>query len=117
MTPRDAQWLANEGELVVLDYINPVPGEHGHIVIVRPAVKTDAALAAEGPQTMQAGKINTSDGNAVWSFRTHEGAWPSQVTMWTHKTRLQGSSPDLEEPDPAEELQKPFTPLQAPPAP
>jgi hypothetical protein len=95
MTPQDAQRLANQGELVVLNYINPVPGQHGHIAIVRPMVKSAEALAAEGPETMQAGKTNFSDGNAVRSFRSHAGAWPSQVTMWAHRTRLQDGLPPL----------------------
>jgi len=67
---------------------------------VRPMVKSAEALAAEGPETMQAGKTNFSDGNAVRSFRSHVGAWPTQVTMWAHHTRLQDGLPALPvEPD------------------
>lgn len=100
MTSEEAQRLANQGELVVLNYINPVPGQHGHIAIVRPMVKSAEALAAEGPETMQAGKTNFSDGNAARSFRSHVGAWPTQVTMWAHRTRLQDGLPALPvEPD------------------
>jgi len=112
MSSREAQRLANGGELVILNFINPVPGEHGHIVIVRPAVKTDAALAEDGPETMQAGKTNFADGTAKRSFHSHPGAWPTQVTMWAHHTRLQGTFPDVEpEPD------KPMPALVPPPAP
>jgi hypothetical protein len=95
MTSEDAQRLANQGELVVLNFINPVPGQHGHIAVVRPMVKSREALEAEGPETMQAGKTNFADGNAVRSFHSHAGAWPAQVTMWAHRTRLQDGLPAL----------------------
>jgi len=87
-SPQEAQTRANRGELVVLDYINPVPGKHGHIAIVRPMAKSAEALAAEGPETMQAGQTNFSDGNAVRSFHSHPGAWPTQVLMYAHPTKL-----------------------------
>lgn len=83
-TPREAQTLANQGQLVVLVFINPNPEVPGHIAIVRPTVKTDAALAKEGPQTAQAGLHNFSSGTAVFSFGSHKGAWPQQVLMFAH---------------------------------
>lgn len=84
----EAQARANRGELVVLDWRNPDPKHHGHIAIVRPAVKTEEALAAEGPETMQAGQTNFSDGNAVRSFHSHPGAWPNEVLIFAHATRM-----------------------------
>jgi len=116
-TTEEAQRLANEGELVVLNFQNPDPEYSGHIAVVRPAVKSREVLAADGPETIQAGKTNFSDGNAKRSFQSHEGAWPSQVTMWAHRTKLQGASPDVEEPGPSAEPQKPMEPLQERPAP
>jgi len=86
-SPKEAQVLANQGELVVLVFGR----EHGsgHIAIVRPAVKSDKALAEDGPETTQAGGHNFSDGNAKYSFVFHPGAWPSKVEMFAHATKFQ----------------------------
>ena len=88
---RDAQSLANLGNLVVLVYINPDPHVSGHIAIVRPSEKSAAALETDGPETIQAGLHNFSDGNAVRSFRAHPGAWPTQVQIFTHTTSFQSA--------------------------
>jgi hypothetical protein len=80
---QDAQSLANQGNLVVIVFTNPDPHEHGHIAIVRPAIKSSEALAAEGPQTIQAGLHNFANGNALQSFSVHK-AWPDNVHMYTH---------------------------------
>ncbi len=88
MSSREAQERANHGELVILDWMNPDPQHHGHIAIVRPAAKSDEALASEGPETMQAGQTNFADGNAVRSFHSHPGAWPEQVLMFAHATKF-----------------------------
>ncbi|MFC6644238.1 hypothetical protein ACFQBQ_01250 [Granulicella cerasi] len=88
VTAKEAQERANRGELVVLDYVATEAGKHGHIAIVRPAVKTDEQLAADGPETIQAGQTNFADGNAVKSFKSHPGAWPAKVLMYAHPTKL-----------------------------
>jgi hypothetical protein len=85
---REAQRLANLGELVVITFVSPDPHKPGHIAIVRPAMKTDEALAAEGPQTTQAGGTNFSNGTAKESFRLHENAWPNGVKMYAHVTNF-----------------------------
>ena len=90
-TAQDAQSLANLGQLVVLVYTNPDPHEHGHIAIVRPALKSAKALVAEGPETIQAGLHNFADGNALRSFASHK-AWPGDVEMFSHTTSLQASA-------------------------
>jgi hypothetical protein len=85
-TPEQAQTLANRGELVVLVHISSESHVHGHIAVVRPAMKSATALDAEGPQTIQAGLHNFASGTAVQSFQSHPGAWPSQVGMYAHST-------------------------------
>jgi hypothetical protein len=83
-TSQEAQSLANQGYLVVLDYINPDFHHPGHIAIVRPAIKSQKSLDRDGPQTTQAGLHNFTSGNAVRSFQAHPGAWPSHVLMFAH---------------------------------
>jgi len=83
-----AQALANQGNLVVLVYINPDPHTPGHIAIVRPAEKSMKALEKEGPQTTQAGAHNFSNGTAVFSFSKHPGAWPDHVQIYAHMTQF-----------------------------
>jgi len=86
-SPKEAQVLANQGEFVVLVFGRERGS--GHIAIVRPAVKSDKALADEGPQTTQAGGHNFSSGTAKYSFVFHPGVWPSQVKMFAHVTRFE----------------------------
>lgn len=87
-TFEEAQRRANEGYLVVLDYINPNPKKPGHIAIVRPSLKSETTLREEGPETTQAGAHNFTDGNARYSFIKHEGAWPTQVLAFWHETKF-----------------------------
>ena len=81
----EAQRLANQGQLVVIGY--PIPDRHrpGHIVIVRPSLKSAAALAVEGPQVIQAATRNRSSWPAAKSFNLHAGAWPDAVRVFAHE--------------------------------
>jgi len=79
---RQAQHLANQGNLVVIAYESPNPHTPGHIVIVRPAEKTPEALAQDGPEIAQAGTHNYSDSIAAKSFTHHPGAWPDGVRYY-----------------------------------
>jgi hypothetical protein len=91
-SPQEAQQRANQGELVVLVYINPEPHIPGHVAIVRPAIKSAQALERDGPQTIQAGLHNFSNGNAVRSFEHHKGAWPNEVKIFAHGTNFELTS-------------------------
>lgn len=91
-SPQEAQSLANRGFLVVLVHISPEAKVHGHIAVVRPAVKSARALDDEGPQTMQAGLHNFASGTAKQSFQLHPGVWPSQVGMYAHATEFSEGS-------------------------
>jgi hypothetical protein len=81
---KQAQMLANLGNLVVIAYESPDPHKPGHIIIVRPSLKTDAQLEADGPEIAQAGGTNHNDSIARLSFRSHPGAWPNGVKIYAH---------------------------------
>ncbi len=79
-----AQSLANHGQLVVISYESPNPKKPGHIVIVRPSLKSAEQLAAEGPQVIQAATRNKASFPAARSFSSHPGAWPEGVRIFAH---------------------------------
>lgn len=81
---RSAQSLANQGKLVVISYASPDPHRPGHIVIVRPSEKSEADLASEGPDIIQAGVINYSKWAAASAFVHHRGAWPDGIRYFAH---------------------------------
>jgi len=82
----EAQRLANNGSLVIIGYATESGDEdaHGHITVVRPAVKTNEQLANEGPQVAQAATHNRSSDAAANSFHSHPGAWPTKVQYYAH---------------------------------
>jgi hypothetical protein len=83
-TPAEAQTLANQGELVMVVYESPDSHKPGHIAVIRPFPKTPDDLAANGPETAQAGAMNFSNGVARVSFAHHEDAWPNGVRYYAH---------------------------------
>jgi len=83
-TMQEAQSLANQGQLVVISYESPIAKKPGHIVIVRPSLKSAQALAAEGPQVIQAATRNKASYPAAKSFAAHPGAWPGGVRVFAH---------------------------------
>ena len=70
-----AQAAANQGDLVVAVYRNLHDTRPGHIAIVRPADKSAEALAAEGPDVIQAGAENFSRAPLSVGFAHHPRAW------------------------------------------
>jgi hypothetical protein len=82
-----AQEFANQGKLVVIVYENPNPRRTGHIVIVRPSLKSAANLAVEGPQVIQAATRNKASHPAAFSFKAHPGAWPGEVRTYVHDVK------------------------------
>jgi len=76
---RQAQRLANQGQLVVVLYQNP-----GHIAIVRPSEKSAQALDENGPELIQAGEHNHKKINVRVGFENHPGAWPDGVRYYMH---------------------------------
>jgi len=81
---KQAQMLANLGNLVVIAYESPDPSKPGHIIVVRPSLKTDAQLEKDGPEIAQAGTHNKNDSVASQSFGSHPGAWPNGVKIYAH---------------------------------
>jgi hypothetical protein len=79
-SPLAALKAANRGELVLEAFENPDRHRPGHIAIVRPSLKTRAALEREGPQETQAGERNALSTTTAAGFRHHRGAWETGGT-------------------------------------
>lgn len=83
--PVAAQTAANQGELVVATYRNHHDDKPGHIAIVRPDDKSDAAIRSEGPQIAQAGETNYRSAALSVGFAGHPSAWGrGEVRYFVH---------------------------------
>src|SRR5262249_14997689 len=81
----EAQRYANEGWLVVATYKNHHDDKPGHIEIVRPSDKREAALREEGPQITQAGGTNYRSVALKVGFAGHPAAWARhEVRFYAH---------------------------------
>ena len=86
-TPAEAQQRANRGELVVAAYRNPDDTKPGHIALVRPSLKSNSAIASEGPDVIQAGGHNRNRVALKSGFGNHPGAWQNhEVRFYAHPT-------------------------------
>jgi len=97
-----AQRRANMGEFVVGVYVEADPRTHGHIVVIRPAEKTVAELAQDGPQDAMAGINNYSSHPVAHSFGSHPNAWPGGIRYYAHTipwSRLPAGAPLPDEND------------------
>ena len=81
---REAQRLANQGNLVLVAFQNPDQDLPGHIAIVRPSEKSLQALQRDGPQIIQAGIHNHASTVVRIGFLNHPGAWPDGVRYHVH---------------------------------
>ena len=79
-----AQTLSNAGELGVVAYESPNPKKPGHIAIVRPSLKTAAALDEEGPQITQAGDKNYTNSNVRTGFKYRADAVANGLRYFAH---------------------------------
>jgi hypothetical protein len=80
-----AQRLANRGEIVLACYRNPERDEAGHIAVIRPSLKTRAALREEGPDLIQAGLVNYRRTSVRNGFRAHPRAWElGKIRYYAH---------------------------------
>lgn len=84
-TAQEAQTLANQGALVVGSYQQPDPHKPGHIVIVRPSLKDQASLDADGPDITQAGVHNYRLTSLRIGFRHHPQAFPNGIRFYAHQ--------------------------------
>jgi hypothetical protein len=83
-TMREAQRLANQGQLVLVSFQNPDQHVPGHIAIVRPSKKSEETLEENGPEVIQAGEHNHNKINVRVGFENHPGAWPDGVRYYVH---------------------------------
>ena len=84
--PLNAQAIANRGELVVASYRSRNPETPGHIAIVRPAPRSAAEVAADGPMTIQAGTTNSAAIPVRLGFAGHPHAWSdAEVRYYAHE--------------------------------
>ena len=84
-TAAEAQRYANEGWLVVATYKNHHDDKPGHIAIVRPSDKREAALREEGPQITQAGGTNYRSVALRVGFAGHPAAWDRhEIRFYAH---------------------------------
>ena len=81
---REAQRLANQGNLVLVLFPNPDKHVPEHIAIVRPSEKSLTALEENGPQIIRAGTHNHASTNVRFGFLNHPGAWPDGVLYYVH---------------------------------
>jgi hypothetical protein len=81
---REAQHLANKGQLVIVLYQNPDLHVPGHVAIVRPSEKSMLALERDGPEVIQAGQHNHTKICVRIGFENHPGAWPNGVRYYVH---------------------------------
>jgi hypothetical protein len=81
-----AQAAANAGQLVVATYESHFADKPGHIAIVKPAARSDAEIAAEGPLVIQAGTVNSDAIPLRAGFAGHPTAWGRQeVRYYAHR--------------------------------
>src|SRR5271169_4546455 len=69
--PKQAQTLANQGNLVVIVYENPDPKKQGHVAIVRPAPRPQKLFDEGGPLITQAGPKNYTRASAKVGFQPY----------------------------------------------
>ncbi len=85
----DAQSAANLGQLVVASYHNHHDDKPGHIAIVRPSDKSADAIAAEGPDLIQAGEHNYNEVSTKKGFAGHPAAWrDNEIEYYAHNLDL-----------------------------
>ncbi|MGA3263412.1 MAG: hypothetical protein ABSC47_05130 [Terracidiphilus sp.] len=84
---REAQRLANQGNLVLALYQNPDRNVPGHIAVVRPSEKTSKALVENGLEMIQAGQRNYTKVSARFGFQNHPGAWPDGIRYYSHTVK------------------------------
>lgn len=80
-----AQAAANAGELVVAVYKSHRADTSGHIAIVKPASRSEAELAADGPLVIRAGTVNSDAITLREGFAGHPAAWRDrEIRSYVH---------------------------------
>lgn len=81
-----AQATANQGCIVVVARANKNNKKPGHIAIVRPDDKSDAIIAAEGPQIIQAALQNYNSISMTQGFPEKNAAKRKEIIFYWHTT-------------------------------
>lgn len=80
-----AQAAANAGDFVVAAYESHRDDKPGHIAILKPAPRSEAELAADGPLVIQAGTVNSAAVSLRAGFSGHPAAWRDhEVRYYAH---------------------------------
>ena len=88
LTMKEAQRLANNGEIVIAIFASVIENKSGHIAILRPSLKSSAELEVDGPQVIQAGANNFSSTNVRIAFSHHKNAFPSKILYFQHEITI-----------------------------
>lgn len=85
--PTEARDRANQGQLVVASWRNPVANKPGHIAIVIPSDWTAERVENEGCEIMQAGRNNYLSTSLRQGFSNHPGAFENrEIQFHAHHT-------------------------------
>ncbi len=88
-----AQNEANKGLVVVAVYKNKDPKKPGHIAIIRPGTRTEAEIAASGPNVIQAGGHNYESAPLKQGFANHPGGFENhEIKFFEHPQGKAGKS-------------------------
>jgi hypothetical protein len=79
-----AQAAANQGQFVLASLHNPDSSKPGHIAIVRPGTKDAVLLAVEGPDVMQAGRVNAMRTPLRVGFKSHGRRHYHLIAFFAH---------------------------------
>lgn len=92
----EAQRAANQGLFVVAAYRNHHDDKPGHVAIVRPSDKSEAAVRLEGPEITQAGGNNYRSTSLAQGFAGHPRAWRHhEVRFYAHGRDCPGAHKPL----------------------
>lgn len=84
---REARNRANEGQLVVASWRNPIANKPGHIAIVIPSDWSDERIEKDGCEIMQAGRNNYLSASLKEGFVNHPTAFAGgEIQFHAHST-------------------------------
>ena len=85
----EARDRANDGQLVVASWRNPVPNKPGHIAVVVPSDWSDERVDREGCEIMQAGRNNYLSASLREGFINHPTAFVGgEIQFHAHATEF-----------------------------
>jgi hypothetical protein len=82
-----AQQAANKGFVVVATYKNPNPRLAGHIVCIMPTIISADSLSVDGPQVIQASRVNSSNIAFRKAFKRIIKKWPAAPVLFFYNEK------------------------------